>query len=116
MKIPPCSWRAFFTPVFPPSPVPQSATQRHLRASPARARQTVQRATASSSPAPAGVKTGNDKGDDVATMRFMDKGLKKLLTWLLCLVLCAGAVACTGEKSASGQKSPSSITQQGKRL
>jgi hypothetical protein len=30
--------------------------------------------------------------------------LRKVVAWLLCLVMLSSAVACTGEKSASGQK------------
>jgi filamentous hemagglutinin len=42
------------------------------------------------------------------------KRIRKALTWLLCLVMFAGAVACSGGKSASGKKSPDGGPQQEK--
>ncbi|MEN5018911.1 hypothetical protein ABEH87_21585, partial [Erwinia sp. Eh17-17] len=40
--------------------------------------------------------------------------LRKALTWVLCAVMAAGAVACAGEKGASGQKVAVPEVQQGK--
>jgi filamentous hemagglutinin len=49
-------------------------------------------------------------------MPVMQKGLMKLATWLLCLVMFTGAVACSGGKSASGKKSPGIETPQQKQV
>ncbi len=42
------------------------------------------------------------------------QGLRKALTWLLCLVMFASAVACTDEKGALGKNCPGIKTEQGK--
>ncbi|WP_236127737.1 hypothetical protein [Cedecea colo] len=42
--------------------------------------------------------------------------IRKVLCWLLCAVMLAGAVACSGEKSASGKKVAVPEVQQGKRV